>query len=140
MSTQPKPTKAVIQWREWIKLIRDGRSRALCAECGYPELIGSDDCRNCGTNFHDGRFDLSTSSQLAAAQATIKLQNDLLLEIGHGGTFISDHEALDAAIAEAQKPLVELLSKCNEWLKQTGNLVTVTPEIDAALAKVKERK
>jgi rubrerythrin len=38
--------------REQWKLLIDGQKRAICGKCGYPELVGSDDCRNCSSNFN----------------------------------------------------------------------------------------
>ena len=38
--------------RDQWKLLIDGQHRAICGKCGYPELVGSDDCRNCSSNFN----------------------------------------------------------------------------------------
>ena len=59
------------QWLEWRELLHDGRPRALCWKCGYPELIGSDDCRNCQTNFYP-RIEVNTEGKQPQRRDTLR--------------------------------------------------------------------
>jgi hypothetical protein len=115
--------------RDQWKLLIDGQHRAICGKCGYPELVGSDDCRNCSSNFNQ--------------------------QIGYGkhhdaGKFddlMKSHERALSEQREKRKPLVDALevgrdyldTLCNPNKRPTGRTAReIRDKFDDALAKVKE--
>ncbi len=102
--TQPKP---IYEWTEWRELFRDGRQRALCWNCGYPELIGSDDCRNCSTNF-DSRRIVLTQPKPTGEYANVHIEHYFPKGYDPGGEpWKSIRKHHNAALAAQPKPTAE---------------------------------
>lgn len=50
---QQRRRTSAAYWKQPLRWNKEIEGRALCNSCGYAELIGSDDCRNCGLNFSE---------------------------------------------------------------------------------------